>query len=185
MDSVSFMLNKVAGALLTVLLLVMALGIVSDIIFNPAVPEKPGYEIEVAVESSGEAETSSEPEIEPIGVRLASASAADGEKVAKKCAACHEFQQGGKNKVGPALWNIVGRAPGSHEGFGYSSAMTAYGEANAEWTYESLDNFFAAPKKYIDGTSMAFAGLRKPDDRADLIAYLREQADSPAPLPTE
>jgi len=179
----SFTLNKVAGAVLGVLILVMGVGIVSDIIFHPTIPGKPGYEIVVASAEDSTSEVEAVPEVAPISERIVEASAEEGEKVAKKCAACHDFAQGGANKVGPALWDIIGRKPGGHEGFGYSAAMVAYGEENPEWTYDGLDHFLEAPKKYIDGTSMGFAGLRKPEDRADLIAYLRQQADSPAPLP--
>jgi len=181
----SFTLNKAAGAVLMVLILTMGVGIVSDIIFHPTIPGKPGYEIVVASEEDSTSEVEAVPEVTPISERLVEASAESGEKVAKKCAACHNFEQGGANKVGPALWDIVGRKPASHEGFSYSSAMVAFGEENAEWTYEELDHFLAAPKKFVDGTSMGFAGLRKPEDRADIIAYLREQSDSPKPLPTE
>ncbi len=181
----SFTLNKAAGAVLMVLILTMGVGIVSDIIFHPTIPGKPGYEIVVASEGDSTSEVSAVPEVAPISERLVEASAEDGAKVAKKCAACHNFEQGGANKVGPALWNIVGRKPGSHEGFGYSASMTAFGEENAEWTYEELDKFLMSPKDVVDGTSMGFAGLRKPEDRANIIAYLREQADSPMPLPAE
>ncbi|WP_428643651.1 c-type cytochrome [Roseibium sp.] len=181
----SFTLNKAAGAVLMVLILTMGVGIVSDIIFHPTIPGKPGYEIVVASEEDATSEVSAVPEVAPISERLIEASAEDGAKVAKKCAACHTFEQGGANKVGPALWDIVGRKPGSHEGFGYSSAMTAFGDANGEWTFEELDHFLASPKKYVDGTTMGFAGLRKPEDRANLIAYLREQSDAPKPLPGE
>ena len=168
-----------------VLILVMGVGIVSDEIFRPTIPGKPGYEIVLASASDSTSEVQAVPEVEPISERLIAASATDGEKVAKKCTACHTFDQGGANKVGPALWDIVGRKPGGLDGFGYSSAMNAYAGDNPEWTYENLDNFLAAPKKYISGTSMGFAGLRKPQDRADIIAYLREKSDAPKPLPTE
>ncbi|GAB4523116.1 MAG: cytochrome c family protein [Roseibium sp.] len=181
----SFTLNKAAGAVLMVLILTMGVGIVSDIIFHPTVPGKPGYEIVVASAEDATSEVEAVPEVTPISERLIAASASEGEKVAKKCAACHDFSQGGANKVGPALWDIVGRKPGGHEGFGYSAAMVAFGEEHPEWTYEQLDLFLAAPKQHIAGTSMGFAGLRKPEERADMIAYLREQADSPQPLPTE
>ncbi|WP_417688543.1 c-type cytochrome [Roseibium sp.] len=182
----SFTLNKAAGAVLTVLLLTMGVGIVSDIIFHPAMPEKPGYEIEVASDGGESGAPAAEAAAEePIAVRLASASAADGEKAAKKCAACHSFDQGGANKVGPALWDIVGRKPGAHEGFAYSTAMVAFGEANPAWTFEELDGFLTKPKDHVPGTSMGFAGIRKSDERADLIAYLREQSGSPVPLPAE
>lgn len=181
----SFTLNKVAGAVLGVLILVMGVGFVSDIIFHPTIPGKPGYEIVVASAEDATSEVEAVPEVAPISERIVEASAEDGEKVAKKCAACHDFTQGGKNKVGPALWGVVGRKPGGHEGFGYSAGMMAFGEENSEWSYEALDHFLESPKNYVDGTSMSFNGLRKPEDRADLIAYLREQSDSPAPLPTE
>jgi len=181
----SFTLNKVAGAVLGVLILVKGVGFVSDIIFHPTIPGKPGYEIVVASAEDSTSEVEAVPEVAPISERLVEASVEDGEKVAKKCSACHEFAQGGKNRVGPGLWDIVGRKPGGHDGFGYSTAMVAFGEENPEWSYDTLDHFLEAPKKYISGTSMGFAGLRKPEDRANLIAYLRAQADSPAPLPTE
>ncbi|WP_417693878.1 c-type cytochrome [Roseibium sp.] len=180
----SFTLNKAAGAVLMVLILTMGVGIVSDIIFEPSEPETPGYAIAVATEGTGEAGGGAvEDAVEPIAVRLASASAADGEKVAKKCAACHDFNEGGANKVGPLLWDLVGRKPGAHEGFAYSTAMVAFGEEHPEWSFEQLDHFLTKPKDHIPGTTMGFAGLRKPDDRSNIIAYLREQASDPVPLP--
>jgi cytochrome c len=181
----SFTLNKVAGAVLMVLILTMGVGIVSDIIFKPTIPGKPGYEIVLASAPDSTSEVEAVPEVEPISERLIAASATDGQKVAKKCAACHTFDQGGANKVGPALWDIVGRKPGGLDGFRYSAAMGTYGGENPEWTYEELDHFLASPKKLIAGTSMGFAGLRKPEDRADIIAYLREQSDAPQPLTAE
>ncbi len=180
----SFELNKIAGAVLLALLTAMGLGIVSDVIFDPHRPEKPGYEIAVADPAAGdEAAESNAPEIIPIAVRLTSATVEDGEKVAKKCAACHDFSKANTNKVGPGLWGVVGRKPGSHEGFSYSSAMTEFGAQNAAWTYEELDHFLTNPRKFISGTTMGFAGLKKPDDRAEIIAYLRSLSDSPEPLP--
>lgn len=181
----SFTLNKAAGAVLMVLILTMGVGIVSDVIFHPTIPGKPGYEIVVESAQDATSTVQAEPDVVPISERLLAASASDGANVAKKCAACHTFNEGGENKSGPALWDIVGRKPGGHDGFRYSSAMASYGEANPEWTYESLDNFLAAPKKYIDGTSMGFAGLRRPEERANMIAYLREQSGAPKPLPAE
>lgn len=181
----SFTLNKAAGAVLMVLILTMGVGIVSDIIFEPTIPGKPGYEIVVASAEDSTSEVTPEPDVVPISELLLAASASEGEKVAKKCAACHTFNQGGDNKVGPNLWDVVGRKPGSVDGVKYSSAMTSYGEENPEWTYQGLYNFLAAPKKYIAGTSMGFAGLRKSEERANLIAYMREQADTPQPLPAQ
>lgn len=181
----SFTLNKAAGAVLMVLILTMGVGIVSDVIFQPTIPGKPGYEIVVEAAQDATSTVEAEPDVVPISERLLAASASDGANVAKKCAACHSFDEGGANKSGPALWDVVGRKPGGHDGFRYSSAMSAYGAENPEWTYEALDNFLAAPKKYIDGTSMGFAGLRRPEERANMIAYMREQSGAPKPLPAE
>jgi len=110
---------------------------------------------------------------------IAAGDVAKGEKVAKKCKACHVFDEGGKNRLGPALWGVVGRDIGSHEGFKYSAALS---ELDGAWTYEELDKFLTAPKSYVAGTKMVFAGLKKEDDRADLLAYLRTLATEPAPL---
>ncbi|MTH99712.1 cytochrome c family protein [Roseibium sp. RKSG952] len=181
----SFTLNKAAGAVLMVLILTMGVGIVSDIIFEPTIPGEPGYDIVLETPEDDTSTVTAEPDVVPLGERLFAASASKGENVAKKCAACHSFDQGGANKVGPALYDIVGRKPGGHDGFNYSSAMAAYGEENPEWTYENLDNFLAAPKKYLSGTSMGFAGLRKPEERADIIAYLRNLSANPKPLPAQ
>ena len=111
---------------------------------------------------------------------LASADAAAGEKVFKKCKACHTVEQGGKNKVGPNLWNVVGGPKAAHEGFSYSGALSDMG---GDWTYEDLNDFLASPKAYAPGTKMSFAGLKKAEDRAEVVAYLREHGDNPPPLP--
>jgi len=181
----SFTLNKAAGAVLMVLILTMGVGIVSDIIFEPTIPGQPGYEIVVASAEDSTSEVGAVPEVAPISERLIEASAEDGASVFKKCASCHDANAEGKNKTGPLLWDVVGRKPAAHEGFGYSSAMTEFGAQNPAWTYEELDHFLESPRNYISGTAMAsFGGLRKPEDRADVIAFLREQSDSPEPLPT-
>jgi len=118
--------------------------------------------------------------VEPIAVRLAAADVERGKAAAKKCASCHTFDKGGKNGVGPNLWNVVMAAKGHAEGFAYSQALLGTG---GQWTYEALDAFLANPKAYAPGTKMSFAGISRPDERADLIAYLRTLADEPAPLP--
>ncbi|WP_029057791.1 c-type cytochrome [Stappia stellulata] len=176
-------LNTIAGAVLFVLLVTMGLGILSDIIFAPSEPDKPGYEIVIAAaDDEAEAEVI-EPDVPPIGVRLASASAEDGEKLIRACASCHAFEQGGPNKVGPVLWNVVDRQPAGVDGFRYSGAMQDYGDSTEAWSYDNLDAFLAAPKQLVAGTSMGYAGMRKPEDRANLIAYLRTLSDEPVPLP--
>jgi cytochrome c len=115
-----------------------------------------------------------------IGRLLAAASAENGQKIAKKCLACHTFEKGGINKVGPNLHNVVGANKGAHTGFAYSPAMS---EAGGTWDHEALFAFLKSPKKYIKGTKMAFAGLRKPEDLADMVAYLRQQTENPPAIP--
>ena len=178
--------NSAAGAFLGIIFVVMTLSIVSEGIYDAPKPETEGFMIEVA-EGGGDAGAPAEeaaPEL--IAPLLASADPANGEKVYKKCAACHTNDASGGNKVGPGLWDIVNRPIAGHEGFKYSSAMTEFAEGGAVvWDYEHLSGFLAAPKKYIKGTAMGFAGVKKIEDRADLIAYLRTVADTPAPLPAE
>lgn len=179
----SFELNKMAGALLATVFVVMSVRLASDALFEHGVPEKPGFAIEAAAGGGeGEAASAAPAAIEPIAPLLASADAAAGEVVFKKCAACHTIDKGGANKVGPNLHGVIGRVMGSHEGFNYSAGMKEFG-AGKNWDYEALAQFLTKPKAYIKGTAMGFAGLAKPDERANLIAYLRNQADSPVPLP--
>lgn len=182
MDSFEF--NKVIGALLAAVFIVFSVSIVSDAMFAAPVPENPGYAIEAAEAEEGVAAGGAPAALEPIGPLLASADAAAGEAVFRRCAACHTAESGGANKIGPNLWNIVNRPIATHEGFAYSNAMKEFSQGGSvAWDYEHLSNFLLAPKGYIRGTAMAFAGLKKPEDRADIIAYLRTLSDNPAPLP--
>lgn len=178
----SFQLNKLAGAFLGTVFIVMSIGIISDTLFDSPAPEKPGYVIEAVEASAGEAAGAAPAAAEPVAPLLASADAAAGATIFKKCVACHSGDKGGANKVGPNLWGIVNRPIGSHEGFGYSAAMKAF-SSNGAWDYEKIASFVTAPKAYVKGTAMGFAGLKKPEERANLIAYLRTLADTPAPLP--
>ena len=121
-----------------------------------------------------------ETQVEDIKPLLAKASVDEGQKLFKKCQVCHNAAKGAGSKVGPDLWNVVGRAKASFDGFGYSDGMKKKG---GEWSYDDLNHFIANPKDYVPGTKMTFAGLKKPDERADVIAYLRTLNDSPPPLP--
>ncbi|RVU18684.1 c-type cytochrome [Methylobacterium oryzihabitans] len=175
----SFELNKVAGAVLGALLLAMGTGFLAELIYKPKPAGDRGYALPVAEETAGGAAAEA-PKEEPLPVRLASADAAKGQGAAKKCMACHSFEKGGPNKVGPDLWGVVGRHKGGHEGFGYSAAMKAKG---GDWTYDDLDHFLKSPKGFVQGTIMAFAGVSSPQERADILAYLKTLSDSPVEFP--
>lgn len=182
----SFEMNKVLGGLLGTAFVVFSISLVSDAIFASPVPEKPGFTIEAAEEAGagaggGEAAAAAV----PIAQLLASANAEAGAAVFKKCTACHSIEKGGPNKVGPDLWGVVNRPMASHEGFAYSGGMKEFSQGSTVvWDFEHLNHFLTSPKAYIKGTAMGFAGIKKDDERANLIAYLNSQSDSPAPLPT-
>ena len=176
----SFELNKILGAILGCCLITLALNITAGAIFSPEKPAKPGFEIAVKEhEDKGGGAGPAEP-AQPIENLLASASSEKGQATAKQCQACHTFEKGGPNRVGPNLYGVVGRKRASEPGFNYSAAMKAKG---GEWTYEELNHFIANPRSYIPGTNMTFAGLPRDSQRADVIAYLGTLADSPLPLP--
>jgi len=183
MDSFEF--NKFAGAVLFTLLVTLGVGILAEELFHPHHPEKPGYEVAVAEDgAAGEAEAATE-EVVELPVLLAAADIEAGEKQTKKCQACHTFEKDGANKVGPALWGIVDRTIAGLSGYEYSEPLKEHANADGDlWTYANLDHFMANPKGFVPGTKMAFAGIRKPEDRADLLAYLQTLSDSPVPFPT-
>jgi cytochrome c len=171
------------GAFLGTVFVLMSVSIASEGIFHSAPPEKPGFAI-IAEEGTGDAPAGAAAEAEvDIKPLLASADANAGEAIFKKCGACHTVEKGGPNKVGPNLWGVVERPIASHEGFSYSAGMKTFAEANKTWTYDHLSYFIEAPKKHVPGTAMGFAGLKKPEERASLIAWLRGQADAPVALP--
>ncbi len=175
----SFEINKILGAVLGTLLVTLALNILTGAIFSPHKLDKPGYDI--VVNEQPTAGGGAAVQEEPIEQLLAKASPEKGASVAKKCLACHDFTKGGPNKVGPNLYGIVNRDRASHEGFSYTAAMKAKG---GKWTIQDLNTYFVSPRTFVPGTSMAFAGISKGSDRADLLAYLNTLADNPAPLPT-
>ena len=174
-------LNKVFAGFLFAALLLMAGVKIADVMVPHQELAENAYVIEVAETTDIAAAAPVDTGPEPILAILAGADLGAGEKLSKKCSACHVFDAGGQNKVGPALWNVVNRPLGASEGYAYSDALAGFGGA---WDYAALNAFLAKPKGYISGTKMNFAGLKKPQDRANLIAWMRAKADSPAALPS-
>ena len=164
-----------------VALLVIGISKISDVIFHVEKPEKPGYlvELDQATTVSISKEKSVEEKID-IAALMALGEITLGEKIFKKCAACHSINKGGKNNIGPALYNVVGRKVGGVADYKYSKALATY---DKEWTFEELNGFLLKPSKWIKGTKMAYAGLRKEKDRASVIKYLNQSSDSPKNLP--
>lgn len=177
----SFELNKIMGAVLATCLLLLVTSFTASAVFAPHMPEKPGYEIAVKEAAPAGGKEAAAAPSEPIEKLLQTASVEKGAGAAKKCAACHTFEKGGPNRVGPNLFGILNAPKGEGRGFNYSAALKAKG---GTWTYDDLSKFIANPKGYVPGTAMSFAGIQKDSERADVVAYLRSLADSPAPLPT-
>ncbi len=178
----SFEINKIVAAILMVALLIIGIGKLSDIIFYVEKPKTPGYAVEVenAVNTSTKSTSETTENKIDISSLMALGDLTHGEKVFKKCAACHSIVKGGKNNIGPALYNVVGRKVGAVSDYKYSKALSAY---EKEWTFEELNGYLIKPAKWIKGTKMAFAGLRKEKDRASVILYLNQNSDNPLPLP--
>ena len=177
MDSLKF--NKIAAALLSSILLIMMFGKIGNFLVNPNTDVSNAYPIEVPETNSAVAKEEKEVVIEPITALLATANIESGLKIAKKCVACHGFDAGGPNKVGPNLYDIVNKDQGKAD-YAYSKVLAAL---NGKWTYEELNKFLYKPKLYSKGTKMNYAGLSKTKDRANLIAWLRTKSDNPVPLP--
>ena len=171
--------NTVAGCVLASALFAMVVGKVSNAVVHPHRLDKPA--IAVVDEAPTEVAAAPAEELKPIGPLLAKANVEAGKAIyMKQCFTCHTIDKGGVNKVGPNQWDIVGRKVASHAGFSYSSALQGKG---GEWTYEDVDHMIFKPTAYVKGTKMAFVGLPKEQERADVIAYMRTMSDSPKPLP--
>ena len=179
-----FEVNKIAGALLGSVLLLLMVNEIGNFVVNPVIPEKPSFVIETEEAEAKPAATVAavaKPE-DDLAALLAAGDAGKGAKVARKCVACHSFEKGGKNKIGPALYGVLGSAKASVAGFKFSPALTALG---GNWSYRDMDAFLAKPRGFAKGTKMAFAGIKKAGDRANLIAFLRGKHDSAPALPAQ
>mgnify|MGYP003352670831 FL=1 len=179
--------NKIAGALLTALLTTTVIGFLGNALIHPKKLDKPVVVIEgVEAKADTSAAAAAPAVVEPVAPLLRTANAETGKAVFKQCAACHTPDKGGRNAVGPNLWDSVGNKKGHTAGYSYSNGMqTAAAKAgdDGQWTYEQLNAFLANPKAVVPGTKMTFAGLRKAEDLANVIAYLRTLSDAPKPLP--
>ena len=179
----SFEINKIIAAVLLTALIVIGIGKFTDILFHIEKPKESAYKVEGLETSVAKTSSSSEiKEVEKvnIGQLLALGDLVHGEKVFKKCSACHMIASGGKNMIGPNLWSVIGRTAGSVTDYMYSKAMVAYGK---EWTFEEMNSYLIKPQAYVKGTKMAFAGLRKEKDRASVILFMNSKSNSPKPLP--
>ena len=174
--------NKIFGGLLGAVLLLLIVRQGAEMLFAPTPMKAPGYAIAVATGDAGAAtEVADTPP--DWGTELAKADVAAGAAVSQKCASCHNFANGGPNQTGPNLWGVLGRKPGSHAGFAYSQGMTDFGGKQAAWDYQHVYEFLSGPSAYINGTKMSFVGLKKREDRINLIAWLRQQSSSPLAIP--
>ncbi len=160
--------NKAFAAILIAGIVAMAAGIVSEELFHVHELKEDAFPVE-GIEAAPSGAPVADVPLEPITPLLATASVENGAKVAKLCAACHTMESGGVNKVGPAMWGVFGAHKGHVDGFAYSKELLA---KPGNWDAEELNHFLAAPKKYIPGTKMSFAGIKKPQDRADVIKFL-------------
>ena len=176
MDSLE--INKIIAAIILIVVFIVGLNKITNKVFHVNKPDKPGYKVEIVATS-----TSSEPGTDDkidITTFMAMGNLDLGKKIFKKCAACHSIAQGGGNKIGPSLYNVVGRPVGNISDYKYSKSLISYGK---EWTFEELNGFLIKPATWNKGTKMAYAGLKKEKDRASVIIYLNQNSDNPKLLP--
>ena len=173
----SFEINKIITAILVTILVVFGIGKISDVIFDKDDKNIVAYKVEAPEGLATKASTEATVDISTL---LALGDVAHGENVFKKCKACHSIKQGGRNNIGPKLWNVMFRPVGAVTDYKYSKALTTYGK---EWSWEEMNGFLIKPAKWIKGNKMGFAGLKKEKDRASVILYLNQNSDSPKQLP--
>ena len=174
-------MNKIIVSIIFAIILVFGINKIADVIFFIKKPEKSAYQVAMTTTASTTSDETSSDDADSGNIisLFASTSSADGAKVFKKCAACHSIAQGGGNKIGPALWGVLGRKAGTVSNYKYSKSMVAYGNS---WSFEEMDGFLTKPKDWVKGTKMSFMGLKNAKERAAVILYMNENTDNPLPL---
>ena len=182
----TYELNKIAGAVLATALFIMGMQTLAGIVFTVNTPDKLAFSIEVEEDTGAETDTAGDEEQTiSMAALLSEADVEKGAKAMKKCAQCHTWDKGGAQKIGPNLYGILGRQVATVEGFQYSKALLARAPEIGTWTYEAMNEFIKSPKGFVKGTKMVFPGIKKDNQRANLVLYLRDQSDSPMALPVE
>ena len=176
----SFEINKIIAAIVLTIVIVFGVNKFADIIYSVKAPEGNTYNIATEIKEISKGDTVKADSDINISALLDLGSIDHGKMIFKKCAACHSVSKGGSNKIGPALWGVIGRKAGTIDDYKYSKAMSGFDKT---WDFEAMNTFLIKPKDYVKGTKMAYAGLKKEKDRASIILYLNEQSDSPLPLP--
>tara|TARA_B110000116_G_C16495284_1_gene428803 strand:+ start:93 stop:623 length:531 start_codon:yes stop_codon:yes gene_type:complete len=175
-------MNKIIVSIMFALVLILGINKITNTLYYVEKPEKSAYQVDGASQVASVSSAVSSDEAEESGnimAIFASTSAADGAKIFKKCAACHSIAQGGGNKIGPALWGVVGRKSGTISDYKYSKAMAAHGKI---WTFDEMNGFLIKPKNWVKGTKMSFAGLKNETERAAVILYMNENSGNPLPI---
>ena len=174
-------MNKIVASIILAVILILGINKITDIIFHVKKPEKSAYQVANVSTTTTTETTSTNSNVGSgeIMALLVSANVTDGEKIFKKCVACHSITKGGSNKIGPALWGVLGRQAGSASDYKYSKAMATHGKP---WSFEEINGFLIKPKDWIKGTKMSFAGLKKLEERAAVILYMNKNTDTPLPL---
>ena len=175
----SFEINKIIAAIIFTVLVVYGIGKVTDLIFFVKKPSQPAYVVEAPILKTTTAQSSGSAPID-IKALLAQGNIEHGQKVFKKCKACHSIKEGGGNNIGPKLWNVMFRPVGAISDYKYSKALLEY---KKEWNWEEMNGFLIKPSKWIKGNKMGFAGLKKDKDRASVILFMNQNSDNPLPLP--
>ncbi len=173
-------MTKIIISIALAVIVILGINKIADNIYEVKKPEKSAYQITTTSQTEEKEDSASSDKPGDIMALLASANVSEGEKVFKRCISCHSISKGGKNKIGPALWGVIGRQAGILTDYKYSKSLIAYGK---KWSFQEIDGFLTKPKKWVPGTKMAFAGLKNEKDRASVILFMNSKSNSPLPTP--